>query len=635
MTQFSPSLIIRRLVVLKSGGKLYDQVFQPGLNIIRGENSSGKSTIADLIFFSLGGDLQNWTPEAGTIDSVHTEVKINGTVYTLSRDVEPGFRPPLYLFEGHLDTAMNDREKWLRYPYARSNNTESFSQLLFGLLGFPEQKTEAHQNITIHQILRLLYFDQITPVDEIFRSERFDNRDIRTAVGELLLGVDDLEMHDIRLRLRESEKRYVEIAGELRSMFNVLGQTDHADISVVNYQDQIKQTREEQEKLRNAINELTIRRAEDVAAEADERTRKLYETLKETKARIGEERRKEQTITFDLEDSAHFVKTLRERLNALSASEHMMSILGDITFQMCPACFQVVDNNQDSSLCHLCKHPISDSEPQAGYLKMREELTFQVRESGKLIQRRDTELASIRASLSSLNENRRTLEEQLTVLERSVYAADAEIELRVQRIGYLDRLIEDLNTRAELAEIIGRRISLRDELGVEIASLKDELEAKIAVREKRTKEVRTRISELCVETLHRDLPQEETFQIAEVVEFDFAANKMWANDRARFSASSMTLLKNSVIFSLMRLSLEDVKVRWPRFLLLDNIEDKGMQPERSANFQELIEEMLSDVDVEHQVILTTSMISPKLDGSPYCIGPYYNNKSKSLAFHQK
>lgn len=635
MTLIKPTLALQRLVVLKSGGALYDQTFHPGLNIIRGENSSGKTTIADYIFFSLGGDLRNWTPEAGGTDSVHTQVAINHTTYTLSREVQADARPPIQLFEGTYDEAIATRNKWLKYPYSRSGNTESFSQVIFHLLSLPEQKTDSQQNITLNQILRLLYFDQITSVEEIFRDEPFDNRDIRTAVGELLLGIDDLEMHGLRLRLREAERQFAEVAGELRSMFRVLGQTDHADISVVNYQQKVSEAEAEQEDLRRTVETLANRRNEEMTAKAEERIRELYVALRDTKRTISEHHHTEQSIAFDLEDSRNFINTLKERLGSLSASEHMVSILGSIQFKICPACFQVTEPIENDSVCHLCKSPISDSEPWAGHLKMREELTFQLRESQNLIEKRETELKETRATLSDLVRDQRTYETQLASFQRAAYAVDAEIEICMQKIGYLERSIEDLNGRARLAALIGARIAIRDELNHEIAQLRNELEAYRVAREKRTQEVKGRISALCIGILQDDLPQEETFQNAEVVEFDFAANKMWANGRSRFSASSMTFLKNAFIFSLFLLSLEDEQVRWPRFLLLDNIEDKGMQPTRSANFQELVEERLANTDVEHQLIMTTSMISPRLNDSPYCVGPSYAHDNKTLSFQHR
>ncbi len=70
MIQHKPTLWVQRMVVIKSGTAVYDEAFHLGVNIIRGENSTGKSTLADLIFFGLGGDVTRWKDEAGLCDEV-------------------------------------------------------------------------------------------------------------------------------------------------------------------------------------------------------------------------------------------------------------------------------------------------------------------------------------------------------------------------------------------------------------------------------------------------------------------------------------------------------------------------------------------------------------------------------------
>lgn len=48
-------LRINRLRVMRGGEAAYDQLFHDGVNIIRGKNGSGKSTISDFIFFCFRG----------------------------------------------------------------------------------------------------------------------------------------------------------------------------------------------------------------------------------------------------------------------------------------------------------------------------------------------------------------------------------------------------------------------------------------------------------------------------------------------------------------------------------------------------------------------------------------------------
>ncbi|WP_443068786.1 ATP-binding protein, partial [Sulfitobacter sp. HI0027] len=65
---------IKRLRVMQGGDPVYDQTFHTGVNIIRGENGSGKSTIADFIFYVLGGEFDNWKSVAANCDEVQAEI---------------------------------------------------------------------------------------------------------------------------------------------------------------------------------------------------------------------------------------------------------------------------------------------------------------------------------------------------------------------------------------------------------------------------------------------------------------------------------------------------------------------------------------------------------------------------------
>ena len=84
MINVKPYFFLKRLVVVTYNGTIaYDEFFHKGVNIIRGQNSSGKSTISNFIFYVLGGDYSNWTSEAQKCKDVIAEVEINGAIITL------------------------------------------------------------------------------------------------------------------------------------------------------------------------------------------------------------------------------------------------------------------------------------------------------------------------------------------------------------------------------------------------------------------------------------------------------------------------------------------------------------------------------------------------------------------------
>ena len=79
------SFWLRRLRITRNGKAVYDQEFHLGVNIIRGENGVGKSTIADFIFYILGGEFDNWKGYAKLCDEIQAEVVTRGGVITLRR----------------------------------------------------------------------------------------------------------------------------------------------------------------------------------------------------------------------------------------------------------------------------------------------------------------------------------------------------------------------------------------------------------------------------------------------------------------------------------------------------------------------------------------------------------------------
>ena len=82
------NLFLNRLQIITENGKIaYDEIFHKGVNIIRGDNSSGKSTITHFIFYVLGGAFNDFVPEARKCSLVIAEIEMNNEIYTLKREI--------------------------------------------------------------------------------------------------------------------------------------------------------------------------------------------------------------------------------------------------------------------------------------------------------------------------------------------------------------------------------------------------------------------------------------------------------------------------------------------------------------------------------------------------------------------
>jgi hypothetical protein len=218
------NLFLNRLFIVTDNGKVaYDEVFHEGVNIIRGDNSSGKSTITHFIFYVLGGSFNDFVPEARKCSQVSAEVEVNNAIFTIKRDIEKNEEgninreAPIYFFWGSMEESFNPPpdNTWQRFGYKTTENRKSFSNVLFEILGLPIVKGDS--NITFHQILRLLYIDQESPTNSLFYYEHFDSQLTRETVSDLLLGVYNEELYENKKRLISAEKELENIKSEIKA----------------------------------------------------------------------------------------------------------------------------------------------------------------------------------------------------------------------------------------------------------------------------------------------------------------------------------------------------------------------------------------------------------------------------------
>jgi len=117
------------------------------------------------------------------------------------------------------------------------------------------------------------------------------------------------------------------------------------------------------------------------------------------------------------------------------------------------------------------------------------------------------------------------------------------------------------------------------------------------------------------------------------IEFDFASNTVAVNSKTAFSESGNVLLNNAFHVALLITSLEKGYVRVPRLMILDGIENGGMEDSRSKNFQRVVKEYLENYRYPYQLILATKSIYEGLDSEQYIVGQKYSEDNKSLKMY--
>jgi len=635
MTRLDPSLRLARLIVIKDGQRAYDEVFHAGVNIIRGVqrqgNSVGKSTIADMIFYVLGGDLTTWKDEARLCDFAIAEVVINGTTVTLRRDITDKSKQPMSIFFGDLEASQaSGIEGWQTFPYQRYQDRQSFTQVLFRILDMPEVPSEAEANITMHQLLRLMYVDQMTPVDRIFRFEANDSPLRRQAVGDLLSGVLDERIYPAQIELRGLERDYETATQQYTTLHRVLtraGEGFNLDFVEARY----RETATILEQTRAEIGELRERRftVETPAPDAGV-VAVLQRDLAKVNADAASMRQDVNALAYEVEDADLLIAETERTLTRLKEGELTLDAIGPVEFGFCPSCMSELGPVIEGS-CRLCHSAVDPDAARTRTARMRNELTMQLRESRQLQERRKAGWADLRGRLVKLEAIRDALAGELLSISRGyVTEIDAQIDRLNARAGYLDRELVDIARERELAQQLFELSQRRSALNTRMSELKVDIAAWKEQKDRRQGGAYALITGETAEILEGDLLTEREFASTNSVYFDFSEDRISVNGKTGFSASSLTVLRNAFHLGLHLASCRSQGFRYPRFLLMDNIEDKGMTEARSQNFQRMIVARSTATKAEHQIIFTTSMIDPTLDVPEYTVGDKYDFNNKSL-----
>lgn len=633
------NLFLQRLLILTPSGQVaYDELFHRGVNIIRGQNSSGKSTIVRFIFYVLGGCYGDFVPEALSCDSVMAEVCINGRlIITLKRYLEKredgkvnGYAP-MYLYYGSMDEALQQHKGWQKYGYKTTTERRSFSNVLFEIMGLPEFKADS--NITMHQIMRLIYLDQESPLSSLFFFEQFDKEIIRETVSELLMGLYDQSLSDAKLERLAVLKKIDETVVAIKYTGDTLANPQARSVAFIqtiidNLTKEIK-----------ANTELVqaLRQKNAVISSKNEQLKREYERYQEEiavqrKACVELETDIQQ-LKAELQDTQYFITALQSKIEAIERSMATRDYFDSLHLEYCPECLSKIEDNVEEGYCRLCKSPIDNSKGRSQAIRIRLELDFQIRESRSLMMANENELLEKEALLKAKKQQLSTAQEQYDNAVHHVRSTqDEQIDRLIQDIGYKEGDINQYRTMLEQAE---RYESLQEELKV-LKSRDAELRKFITAAENRIEKakrsIKRYISENGVYMLKNDQDRQTEFMNASDFEVDYKQNLAYiSNQRIKLSASSEFYLKMAARFSLFFASLQVPTMMYPRLMFSDNMEDKGMEPDRAANFQRLVVKRLQEMpNQEYQLIFATSMIAPELDNPDFTIGDNYTRENKSL-----
>lgn len=340
-----------------------------------------------------------------------------------------------------------------------------------------------------------------------------------------------------------------------------------------------------------------------------------------------------KTLRYEVEDSIYFIDSLKQKIKAVRNSIVTREFLGEFPLEYCPECLSELESVEDNTKCKLCKQKIDDSYGVTQARKIEQELTYQLNESKNLLINKERVLTELKSHFESEKIKLHQIQSKVNQALNDVKSVrDERIDKLYSEIGFIEGEILQYRTLLENAELYKMLLKKQEELEAEQLRLSRSIKMMILEQDRLKSDTNKAIEKKGLFLLNNDLRRQKDFVEAREFNVDYRNNIAFISDKdARYSASSNFYLKTAARYAIFLASLEINKMRYPRFVFCDNMEDKGIEKERAQNFQRIIiKQAEKHSSSDYQLIYTTSFIADELEGSSYCVGDYYTEENPSL-----
>lgn len=360
--QVSPSLRIRAAKV--DGKYQFYSRFDSSKRVfvLKGDNSSGKSTFMNLLYFGLGGgDRADYIPELAECRDVWLEVSIGADVFTFRRSIS--VRPSLiYVHRGTLETFKDDAAT--QYSTDGRVVSELFQDFIMGALQLRDRpviskKTGRKSRLTWSQLLSLVYVDQDTPANAIYRNAAMESAEVKRKRLEVVFDIDRDELDELENQLVSMELEQKKQKADLDAITRFL-----TDLGL-----DLEGGLLELTKLMNDVGTKRSNVSQTIREiKASMRTSSTHlDDVRIHLAGLTEELRRVENESLvylnrvqDYERLLNELTTERERIQAHGV---VADVLPGLNLDTCPGCFQHISHTKhEEHTCPICRQ---DLEPHS------------------------------------------------------------------------------------------------------------------------------------------------------------------------------------------------------------------------------------------------------------------------------
>ena len=215
------SLAIRKVAYFGDQYFFESPMFGDGLSIIEGSNGTGKSTFFNLIYFGLGGKVDEFDPNSpethkeiigDSNNMVRLVIEIDGELFTLNRRLRDNSITVVKASTAVDDVATTVDS--ITLPVQRREDAQTFSDWLLERLNIPVVdifQGGRQFKLNFSDLARLIYHNQSPDPNGIYKPAEVanfisDSLEIRKAIFQILVGKTLLDLYDAIGRQKLAER---------------------------------------------------------------------------------------------------------------------------------------------------------------------------------------------------------------------------------------------------------------------------------------------------------------------------------------------------------------------------------------------------------------------------------------------
>ncbi len=446
--------------------------FTPGLNVIEGPISTGKTSLMRLLSTVLGAGYEGITPEVDqAVTDLAAKLVIGARDYVVIRRLVTTDTAPVQIAGDGVT---------LRLPAMRADPTthQSYGRWLLETLGLPSLRVpqaptrpqeSAFIPVSINDYMRYCRIrqDEID-VDVLGSSQPF--RDIkRRYVFRILYGGYDAEVAQLQdeLRRTESELRQLEQGASAFERF----------LSGTALENRAALDRELEEARTRQAAVAGDRRALAEAAQVSPDVVDLRVRLSELEQGAGDRRAELEREHGSARQLSELRNELRTQLGRLTRAVVAGARFFDFDFIVCPRCGSSIDPARgDSEHCYLCLQEPAPAPTREDLIAEQDRVGAQIIETEELVRSHEQRAAALVIEIDQLESDREQLRAELDQRLATFVSAEAD------RIDALARTETEVTATVERLEEYARLLARLDEASQRIDELiqrRGEIEAQL------------------------------------------------------------------------------------------------------------------------------------------------------------